>query len=266
MSGGRGGPAPPARAVGADGNPTTLGGGGWSGHGDYMRAKEAKLQEQYAAHEPLISEIFRGVVVHLDGNSSERSADLVALVASHGGSYSQFYHGEFVTHFVANVLPAAKIRQMTAHLAESRRKGRQVYVVREEWLLESTRQVRRLPEVDFACAELQDPEQGTLRGFVKRPVAAAAAAAAATSHPPALAAAAAAARRAAPADPQIPRGEGVGAAAADCARAATSSAIAIVLPSIIVVSRRHLRHPGCRRHSLSLDRHPRLHRLGRYHC
>ena len=113
---GRGGPPLPKRTEKIE----RFGGGGWEGHGDYMREKEAKLQAQQAAR-TLESEALKGVSVHLDGMSSERSADLIELVSSHGGIFYQFYHGDRVTHFVVNTLHPGKVKQLTTHVEESRR-------------------------------------------------------------------------------------------------------------------------------------------------
>ena len=185
------------------------GGGGWTSHGDYMRDKESKLEVQYARSVPKQSDCLRGVVLHLDGVSSSRQLDLSDLVIKHGGQYSQYLHGSVVTHLLVNNLPAAKIAALTAHIAESKRRGRQIFAVRESWLVESAAQGRRLPECDYALAELQDPEQRTLAGFLVRPAAfgvrptAAAAAVPEAAEPPAEAVGAEAAAAPAPAPAQV---------------------------------------------------------------
>jgi hypothetical protein len=164
MSSGRGGPSLPT----SERPRSSFGGGGWQGHGDYMQEKEDKLQKQQAAHTQRVSEALLGVKVHINGISDQRLADLVALVVEHGGTYMQYYHGSSVTHLLANTLPAAKLRQVATHINESRRAGRAFFVVREEWLLESARQCKRLPEADFQLQMLLDPEQGSLLNFVQR--------------------------------------------------------------------------------------------------
>ena len=145
-----------------------FGGGGWSGHGEYMQHKEEKLAAQYAQSVPQQSDCLNGVVLHIDGVSSTRQLDLSDLIVAHGGKYMQYLHGG-VTHLLANTLPAAKIAAVTAHLAEARRKGRHVFVVREAWLVESARFRQRLPEREFALPELHDPDQHTLSTFMQRP-------------------------------------------------------------------------------------------------
>ena len=144
-------------------------GGGWEGHGDYMRDKESKLAAQYAQRIPRKSDCLRNVVLHVDGVSSMRQLDLSDLVIAHGGQYMQYLHGSVVTHLLANNLPAAKIRAVTAHIAEAKRKGRLVHAVREAWLIDSVACLRRLPEGDYALPELTDPEQRTLAGFFPPP-------------------------------------------------------------------------------------------------
>ena len=188
MSGGRGGPPIPTNP---DGSPTrpekSFGGGSWSSHGDYMRDKEDKMQQQQVAETAIVSDALRNIVLHIDGNSDARSADLSQLVVAHSGRYVQYPHWSEVTHLLANMLPAAKIKFFSGHMAECRRRGHPFFVVTEAWLVQSAAAKRRLPEADFALPTLLDPEQGSLRGFVKQAAAAAAqppAAAAASSPPP----------------------------------------------------------------------------------
>jgi len=208
MSGGRGGV--PGFSPSKDKEDRRFsGGGGWTSHGDYMRDKESKLEVQYARSVPKQSDCLRGVVLHLDGVSSSRQLDLSDLVIKHGGQYSQYLHGSVVTHLLVNNLPAAKIAALTAHIAESKRRGRQIFAVRESWLVESAAQGRRLPECDYALAELQDPEQRTLAGFLVRPAAfglrptAAAEAVPEAAEPPAEAVGEEAAAAPAPAPAQV---------------------------------------------------------------
>jgi hypothetical protein len=207
MSGGRGGV--PGFSPSKDKEDRRFsGGGGWTSHGDYMRDKESKLEVQYARSVPKQSDCLRGVVLHLDGVSSSRQLDLSDLVIKHGGQYSQYLHGSVVTHLLVNNLPAAKIAALTAHIAESKRRGRQIFAVRESWLVESAAQGRRLPECDYALAELQDPEQRTLAGFLVRPAAfglrpTAEAAAPEAAEPPAEAVGEEAAAAPAPAPAQV---------------------------------------------------------------
>ena len=122
------------------------GGGGWSGHGDYMRDKEEKLAEQYAASVTRRSDVLRGVVLHIDGVSTARQFDLSDLVVAHGGRYMQYLHGSAVTHLLANNLPAAKIAHVLSHIAEARRRGRSVHCVREAWLVEAINIAREAPQ------------------------------------------------------------------------------------------------------------------------
>ena len=145
------------------------------------------MQQQQVAETAIVSDALRNIVLHIDGNSDARSADLSQLVVAHSGRYVQYPHWPEVTHLLANMLPAAKIKWFSGHMAECRRRGHPFFVVTEAWLVQSAAAKRRLPEADFALPTLLDPEQGSLRGFVKQAAAAAAqppAAAAASSPPP----------------------------------------------------------------------------------
>ena len=168
MSGGRGGPSLPNSSKLREVE-RSFGGGGWSGHGDYMRDKEDKLHDQQRQHVERVSNCMEGVVLHIDGNTAKRSADLIDLVVAHGGRYDTYFRGEYagITHLMANTLPAAKLKRITAHLQESRRKGKVVHVVTEAWLVDCAQASRRLPESDYPLTALLDPEQNTLRGFVQ---------------------------------------------------------------------------------------------------
>ena len=147
------------------GNERFGGGGGWDGMGDYMAEKEEKLREQQRAHVVRISDVLRGVVLHIDGLTSVRSVELADLVTAHGGEFVMYPHWSKVTHLVANVLPRQKVKQHTTHLWECRRRGKHFFVVKEAWLVQSAARACRLPEADFALPEMCDHLQGTLRGF-----------------------------------------------------------------------------------------------------
>ena len=102
------------------------GGGGWSGHGEYMQHKTAGLAEQYAARVQVQSQALRGVVLHVDGHTGTRQLELADLVSAHGGTYQQ-YLTSTVTHFLANTLPLGKLNHMKTRLAEAKRRGGQAF-------------------------------------------------------------------------------------------------------------------------------------------
>ena len=103
---GRGGPPLPKRK---DGDKIErFGGGGWEGHGDYMREKEAKLQQQQQAVE-LVSEALKGCGVP-DGitTSGLQHHPICGLTRR---TILPIHHGEVVTHFVVNrCIPARSSR------------------------------------------------------------------------------------------------------------------------------------------------------------
>jgi len=83
------------------------GGGGWSGHRDYMVDKRRKLAEQWS-NTPAVSSVLSGAVVHVNGLSETANDHLVSLVRSLGGDYEQNPASTRLTHFVINQLSFAR--------------------------------------------------------------------------------------------------------------------------------------------------------------
>ena len=137
-----------------------LGGGGWDGHRSYMADKNKKLRTQYGKV-PILSNALSGVVVHINGATVVPKHELSEMVTQHGGRYNQYPSAE-LTHYVTDHVPDAKVAGMLTNLQTKRRAGREYYIVRESWIVESTRQARRLRESDFALAQLCDPQQRRL--------------------------------------------------------------------------------------------------------
>ena len=137
-----------------------LGGGGWDGHRSYMADKNKKLRSQYGKVS-ILSSALGGVVAHINGATVVPKHELSEMVAQHGGRYAQYPSAE-VTHFVTDHVPDAKVAGMLTNLKTKRRAGREYFIVRESWIVESARQARRLRETDFALAQLRDPQQRRL--------------------------------------------------------------------------------------------------------
>ena len=137
-----------------------LGGGGWDGHRSYMADKNKKLRTQYGKV-PILSNALSGVVAHINGATAVPKHELSEMVTQHGGRYAQYPSAE-LTHFVTDHVPDAKVAGMLTNLQTKRRAGREYYIVRESWIVESARQARRLRESDFALAQLCDPQQRRL--------------------------------------------------------------------------------------------------------
>ena len=138
-----------------------LGGGGWDGHRSYMADKNKKLRTQYDGKVPIVSNALSGVVAHINGATDVPKHELSEMVTKHGGRYLQYPSSE-LTHFVTDHVPDAKVAGMLTNLQTKRRAGREYYIVRESWIVESVRQARRLRESDFALPQLCDPQQRRL--------------------------------------------------------------------------------------------------------
>jgi nucleotidyltransferase/DNA polymerase involved in DNA repair len=91
--------------------------------------------------------LFAGVCVHINGYTNPNSDTLRALLYAHGGrSENVLVPG--VTHWVASVLPATKIKEI---LSQPKHKP----VVTPEWITQSVRRGIRLPESDFELPQLK---------------------------------------------------------------------------------------------------------------
>lgn len=136
-------------------------------HREYMAEKKRKLQIQFertaSVAETEENAIFKGVSVHVNGYTEPSWEDIKDIMAVQGGRFENYYSRERVTHIVCTHLPESKIIQIL-----NERKPAPV-VVKPEWITESLKQGKRLPEEDFGLPRLQlQPGQTTLDGF-RRP-------------------------------------------------------------------------------------------------
>ena len=131
--------------------------------GDYMRAKVAKLGDQFAAYaaeqaargqgggtgggegggpgDPArrASLLFAGVTLHVNGLTTPSHADLRELMARHGGGFENYYRRSVVTHTICSNLTDAKVAQLAHTRADA------PPVVRPEWVVDSLAAGRLLP-------------------------------------------------------------------------------------------------------------------------
>lgn len=100
---------------------------GWEERGGYMAAKKQKLYDQFTdGGRTLKSNIFHGIVIHVDGYTKPSSDELKKIMHQHGGHYEHFLYKRKVTHIIATSLPNSKITKGLKHCK----------VVKPEWITE----------------------------------------------------------------------------------------------------------------------------------
>ena len=116
-----------------------------------MRRKQNKLHKQHDADAKLISDIFHGVGIYVNGETDPSASELKRLMQSHGGKYEVYLRPSIVTHIVANNLCAAKISQL----------GNQL-VVSPAWITDSVAAGHRLPVGPYLVYNRVGPGQPRL--------------------------------------------------------------------------------------------------------
>ena len=112
--------------------------GNWEGHGDYMAVKRIKLQDQMGRLCPQKTDIFKDVVIYVNGWTIPDADQLKELIHANGGGY-RYSLSSSVTHVIASNLPAAKLRKMsTLHK-----------VCKPEWITESIAANNLLPTTKY---------------------------------------------------------------------------------------------------------------------
>ncbi|KAK3098249.1 hypothetical protein FSP39_017616, partial [Pinctada imbricata] len=111
--------------------------------GDYMAAKKAKLNDQFLEKQTIIggqtSDIFKGVVIHINGYTKPSSDELKKMMMLHGGHCEHYLSKRRVTHIVATNLPNSKIMTHLKHCK----------VVRPDWITDSVKAGKKLPYVPY---------------------------------------------------------------------------------------------------------------------
>ena len=92
-----------------------FGGGGWSGHKDYMADKNDKLRHQFDGKVDVLSTALSGVLLHINGETAVPKHELQDMVTQHGGQYAQ-YPSSAVTHHVFDHVADAKVQPMLTHI------------------------------------------------------------------------------------------------------------------------------------------------------
>ncbi|XP_062595150.1 DNA repair protein REV1-like [Saccostrea cucullata] len=118
-------------------------GDGWEERGGYMAAKKQKLTEQFlgggTGMGAVKSNIFHGVVIHVDGYTKPSSDELKRIMYQNGGHYEHYLAKRRVTHIIATSLPNSKITKGLKHCR----------VIKPEWITESVAAGRLLSYIPY---------------------------------------------------------------------------------------------------------------------
>lgn len=130
---------------------------GWEERGGYMAAKKQKLYDQFVdgGGGTLKSNIFHGIVIHVDGYTKPSSDELKKIMHQHGGHYAHFLYKRKVTHIIATSLPNSKITKGLKHCK----------VVKPEWITESVAAGRLLSYIPYQLYTGQTKLQQGLSAF-----------------------------------------------------------------------------------------------------
>ncbi|XP_038061911.1 DNA repair protein REV1-like [Patiria miniata] len=143
------------------GGKRSLGDNGWGEWGGYMNAKKQKLAEQFTEDTPRNieiagaatgSRIFDGVTIHVNGYTVPSSDELKRLMMLHGGMFHHYYSKTKVSHIIATRLPYAKIKEL-----------RDEKIVKPEWITDSIKAGKLLPDNPYQLYTNRTTSQGTLQ-------------------------------------------------------------------------------------------------------
>uniref|UniRef100_A0A6B2LF38 BRCT domain-containing protein n=1 Tax=Arcella intermedia TaxID=1963864 RepID=A0A6B2LF38_9EUKA len=113
---------------------------------DFLKGQKEKLDQQHKQI-PIASAVLKNVVVYFAGFTDELSSlHLKKLVLSHSGKVSYFYIPSKVTHVVSTTMSFSKSSLFLDRLENSERC---VYVVRPEWIIDSCKAGKCLPEYSY---------------------------------------------------------------------------------------------------------------------
>lgn len=120
-------------------------------HNTYMAHKIVKLGDQnLAVAGSVVSGIFNGCVVFVNGYTDPPVNELKRLIAVNGGRFNQ-YEIPNTTHFVCNHFPQTKLDRLKKGLEK-----RKLFYVTVKWVINSVARGQRLPEADYRPPGLYD--------------------------------------------------------------------------------------------------------------
>lgn len=178
--------------------------GGWDAVGleggdqfrEYMQFKNRKLRDQFA-HEVGMTmkrqdrsaiesqcvrkdggtqvaetgDVFRNVVVWVDGRTDPGRLEIRKIVMRHGGRFETYWTSR-VTHVVADTLAAATVKRMRTRLAASpsavKKGSTNVKMVTARWVSQSAKLKQRLPEWQFPIPGIQLPGQKSVAALLSK--------------------------------------------------------------------------------------------------
>lgn len=181
--------------------------GGWDAVGleagdqfrEYMQYKNRKLREQFAhevgmtmkrqdkgengeqqtgkegsASSSKIGDVFRNVVVWVDGRTNPGRLEIRNIIMRNGGQFETYWTSR-VTHVVADTLAVATLKRVRTRLSASPsalKKGNpNIKMVTAQWVSQSAKMKKRLPERQFPIPGVQLPGQKSVAALLgKRPV------------------------------------------------------------------------------------------------
>ena len=119
--------------------------------GKYMRDKIKKQRRQFAVDPgTLLSDIFKGVTIFVDGRTVPPVEELRPLIAVHGGAF-ETYETRSVTHIICSNLPDAKLK------VAAKKKVLRKPILRPEWITDSIEAGRRLAIAPYSLLETSSP-------------------------------------------------------------------------------------------------------------
>lgn len=134
----------------------------YTGFSEYMNAKEDKLRNQFDETKKVVSEIFRGVCIHVNGLTKPPLSVLRSLILEHGGAFEQYYHRDKVTHFICTHVAKAKLENFI------KRSNGKIKVMKPEWITDSIKAGKLLDEFNYRNYLLEDVKQNNLHQFFEK--------------------------------------------------------------------------------------------------
>ncbi|KAI8812064.1 BRCT domain-containing protein [Cladochytrium replicatum] len=127
-----------------------------AGHfGGYQAERVRKLRSQAVEAR---TGIFKGITVYFNGFLGSTHSDLTIkeMLQENGGSYTPFFSKTTVTHMICTSLANSKILKLT-----STKKISSQFVVHPDWLVDSVKAGKRLPESKYQLFAQKDQPRAT---------------------------------------------------------------------------------------------------------
>lgn len=138
------------------------GGGGWLGFSEYMKDKNLKLSRQFRQPYSFESALFSGKTFWSTGRLEGFDMDIKELIMNNGGTYEQ-YGLRKVSHIIASNLAVSN--QNWKKLLGGKFASKPYCVVTPQWVTESIRANRCMPEYDFLPECIS--RHGSLESFLR---------------------------------------------------------------------------------------------------